>query len=179
MRSISSSARNFLLIATVVFFVVAGGGAAAWLLLLDKGSEYHEKLQLAANVSEREQSVQELFTLIDDTQAERTELESYFLDVVQIAQLLEQIEQYANNNDLILSSQQLQQITTTDNSDIAQVRIPYEVEGSRSQVLAFVELLEALPYHGFMERLDIRTSDNNPAQVSADVVIVVSYRQYD
>lgn len=181
MFTLSHTATRLCLISFVLFLMSAGGSGVMWHSLSVQGADFVDKLQLATNVAAQEDAVQTLHALVSDTEVERVAVASYFLDVVQIAQLLEQLEQYAIQNDLALQSNQLQQLPNTenDNEDITQVRIPYQVAGERANVLAFIELLEALPYHGYMERLTITAPSNDQTRATANVAIVVSYRQYD
>lgn len=181
MFTVSPITTRLFLSALVVFVVALGGSLGIWFSLEGRGADFAGQLQVATNVAAQEEAIQTLYAIVADTEIDRLAIESYFLDVVQIAQLLEMIEQYAAEQDLQLESVQLQQLGTNnaEADGISQVRIPYRVSGTHEAVLGFVELLEAIPYHGYMEQLTITRPAHDQVQAEARVTIVVSYRQYD
>ena len=179
MHIASQSAIKVGIVAMVVFITTSALAGWMWLYISEQGNLYHEQLQLAAAVTEREATAQALYQVVYDTTEQRAAIESYFLDVVEIAVFLEQIERYAEANQLILESDQLQEISADEVSDLSQIRIPYQLEGSRDQIIRFINLLETVPYHGYLERMQIISSRSNPDVASATVVIVLSYKRYD
>lgn len=179
LSKLSKPASKMLLISSASFLCLVGTASWFGLMLLEKVAVYQDQLALAAAVEEREVAVQALYQLVAETRTEREALTASFLGVVEIAIFLEQIEQYARTNQLILQSGQLQEVAFPETDLISQVRIPFTVEGTRSDVVRFVELLETVPYHGQMEQLHLQTTSANQNLVSANLVIVLSYREYD
>ena len=179
MTTLSRQASRTLFISSLVFLIGVGAAGWMWSSVTELSNTYHEQLQLAANVAERESASQQLYTLVAETADERAAIESYFLDVVEIASFLEQVEQYAANNGLLLESDRLQELPLEDDERIVQVQIPYSVEGTRTDVLQFVELLETVPYHGHMQRMELETLGHDEGRVFASEVIRLSYMQYD
>ena len=179
MQKIFSSAIQPFFIASLVFLAMFSVAIFMWHAVNEKGLRYEEKLELAASVSERQTDVQRLYRLLAETADERDRIESYFFDVVEIATFLERIERYATQNQLLLESNQLQELVSEEGQEVRQIRIPYQVEGERVAVLEFMSLLETIPYHGWLEQMQIRTAHNDPGYLTASVTIVVSYIQHD
>lgn len=179
MQKIFSSAIQPFFIASLVFLAMFSAAIFMWYTVNEKGLRYEEKLQLAASVSERQSDVQKLYRLLAETADERELIKSYFFDVVEIATFLEQIERYAIQNELLLESDRLQELATEKGQEVRQIRIPYQVEGDRKAVLDFISLLETIPYHGWLERMQIQAAHSDPEYLNASVVIVVSYIQHD
>lgn len=179
LQKISKPAKKMLLLASTVCFGVVATAVFMAYNLVQNTILYTEQLELAASVTDREEAVSALYQLVADTHIERKLLNDSFLGVVGMAQFLEQIEQYAANNQLELESGQIQQMVSADEMLVSEVRVPYRVSGLRNDVLQFIDLLEQIPYHGFVEQLQLETTQASPNQVSANVVVVLSYRQYD
>lgn len=181
MGLLSKSAMKTFVAAIAVFVISVSAAVLMWLHLINQGTMYHEQLTLAANLNERDLSTQAFLDIVAETKEQRASIESAFLDVVDIAVFLEQVEQYAKQNELLLQSDQLQELSTENVASdyISQVRIPFRLEGTRTAALDFVRLLELVPYHGYVERFQIQSSASSPGQVTATVVMVLSYKQYD
>ena len=176
MKKLSNSAMRFFIIAFVFFLAAISSFVFSLKLLSDMGKEYADSLQLIANIDEQTRELSRIDSIIASSAEDRSRLEGYFLDVVQVAQFLETIEQYAIRNNLSLDSASISEISPSNEStDPARVRIPYEVTGDRTAVLQFITLLETLPYHSELQRLRIRQSSGS-SLVSAEVDVIISYQ---
>lgn len=161
----------------ILFFVVAVGVTIGTHNLLGTAiQEYKQQLQLLANADERERTFFNLSRTLAESEVERAQLNTYFLDVVEIAQFLEMVESHARQSGLSLSSRTLS-ASDPDQYGVRQVRIPYSVTGQHDQVRAFIELLETLPYHSWLERIALEQVQDN--RYSAEVEVVVSSYTYD
>ncbi len=155
---------------------VTAGALYFWFHLVEIGDTYTAQVQLVADTKEQERVVGTLEDTLTASEADRAALEDYFLDVVQVAQFLETVEQFAEQQRIIMSSNDL--YTTEPNDlDIATVHIPYEVHGPPDAVQRFVEMMETLPYHSELRSLRIRYERDD--RMAAELEVAISYITYD
>lgn len=179
MQTISPKTKKIFLTSLFVFVILSLCCFYIFYMISVKTSSYIEKRQKEVDLMAYTESVQRLDVLFKDTKNEREEVESFFLDVVRMAKLLEQIEQYAQSRGLSLESNQLRHVQNEDSLFISDVRIPYQVAGNVKEVYSFLNLLEAVPYHSSVEELKINLQSSGLNLATAEVVLVVSYIQYD
>ena len=141
-------------------------------------TQFADQQQLLADAAETERIADALEIELQASAEEREELDSYFLNVVQIAQFLESVEQYAEQNGLLLDSQELR-TQTVDESEVARVTIPYEVQGDRPAVIRFIELMETLPYHSQLDAVQVERVSPDVPLVRAFVTVTISYVEHD
>ncbi len=181
MIRLTKPARVVFLLSFVAFILTVVGLVWVAYLIQQKGVQYETELALVASADQQAQLAQSLQQQLQATEAERQQLETYFLDVVQVAQFLEQIETYARANNLRLRSTSLNEVTesVSATTQLMRVRIPYEVSGSRFAVMRFINLLETLPYHSDIQRLRLRSATNDAEQVTAEIELLISSQLYD
>lgn len=176
-RSISSNVQ-IVIGAAVLSIGAVAGGVLFQQHLTGTITEYTEQLQLLADAAETERIAGTLERELEESAEEREDLDSYFLDVVQIAQFLESVEQYADQTGLILDSQELR-TTEPGEFNVASVSIPYEVQGDRAAVIRFIEMMETLPYHSHLDTVEVERVNPDVSLVRAFVTVTISYVEHD
>lgn len=170
------------LVASIATFVLTVAGAVWFYHLVSlQLTEYTEQVQLLVDAEAVDQTTAALANDLEASVTERAELENYILDVVQIAQFLETVERYAAQKNLTIASNSLrtQEPDTVDASAVATVAVPYVLQGERSAVIEFLELMETLPYHSQIQSVRLRSTGANATELEADVTVVISYLNND
>ena len=152
--------------------------AYSYYSLQAKETEYRNKLQLVADYSTQVDQATEAEVLLDRTESARLQLDNYFLTIIKIAEFLETVEQYARENKLEITSHSIEtEVTAVEG--ISVVEIPFSVHGPEVLVVDFVELLETIPYHSYVDSLQIQSDLVDPTLAQAEIVLRVSYLEND
>lgn len=178
MFSFSKKTRNIFIIAWGVFLMSGVLSVYSYNSLREKEEEYKATLQLLADYSTQAEQAAEADLLLQNTELARSTLDDYFLSVIQIAYFLETVEQYAQANGLEIVSHTID-TEETETEGISIVQIPFSVYGLDSSVIRFVELLETIPYHGYIHSLRIDSDIDNPSLSQAEILVRVSYLEND
>lgn len=179
MKNHSTRINIQILVASFAMFATAVVGATAFYLhFAATVAAYTEQEQLIADTEEKERAAAELRQVLEDSSEERAALDEYFLDVVQVAEFLEMVEQFAADNGIVMDSQELR---TTDANDhgIAMVRVPYEIQGSDQAVTRFLEMMETLPYQSEVRSVHIQRADTPDGGSRALIEVAISYIDHD
>lgn len=169
--------KGLLGVATLFFIVVVGGFIYFYLELTALERRYEAQLQLVANNKLQTKQAEMLQQTLDRSATDREKLDSYFLNVREVADLLAVTEQYMQRLGVVgevgdISPQPSNEI------GIATVIIPYRVTGDRTLVMQLLEFMETLPYHSAVTDLSVQGNVNS-SRVDAQFTVEVSYIEYD
>lgn len=177
MKSPTVQSKGLLIFTSVVFVVVAVGVTYAYFTLIDLERRYEAQLQLVANNAVLARQADMLQQTLDRSVADREKLDSYFLNVREVADLLAETEQYMQN---IAVVGEVGSITPQPANEIgiATVAIPYTVTGPQEQVRKLLHFLETLPYHSAVTSFAVK-GDATTDRVEAQLTLEVSYIEHD
>lgn len=169
--------KTFLGITALIFLGVVAGFVYSYLELVALERKYEAQLQLVANNAVQAQQADRLQQTLDQSTTDREKLDSYFLNVREVADLLAETEQYMQH---IAVAGEVGSITPQPANDIgiATVAIPYSVAGTRTQVLQLLQFLETLPYHSAVTEFAMNGNPSS-SRVEAQITVAVSYIEHD
>jgi D-arabinose 1-dehydrogenase-like Zn-dependent alcohol dehydrogenase len=170
--------KSLLLISILLCFIVVGAFVYGYYNLVSLERRYESQLQLVANNTIQAQQAQELQRILRNSESDRAQLKQYFLDTREVASLLATVEKYMNN---ISVTGEVGSITPQPVNDlgVAQVQIPYSVQGSRTNVQQLLRFLETLPYHSVVTEFSMQRRGDNESVVKAQITLAVSYIDHD
>lgn len=174
---LSSATRNTLFISLIVCGISVAVLLLGWRFLVNSGQQYAHELQMVANADQVQLQAKRISSVLESSATARDSLDDYFLDTIQIAQFLEQIEAFSARTNLELESGTLSS-SEPNEWGLATVDIPYEITGATDEVLEFVQILESLPYHSSVQSIQMsRSRASDTIQIRA--VLRISYLQHE
>lgn len=170
-------AKGLLGFATLLFIVVGSGFTYAYFELATLERRYEAQLQLVANNELQARQAEQLQDTLDRSVEDRERLNSYFLNVREVADLLARTEQYMQQVGVLGEVGSIVPQPAND-IGIATVALPYSVVGDRAQVMQVLRFMETLPYHSAVTDFALQGSANS-SRVDAQFTVEVSYIEYD
>lgn len=140
-------------------------------------SQYKEKLLVIEKNLEQEQVYNSLEFTIQSSRVERAQLEEYILTKDDTISFLTEIEQMSRNLGIVLRTKSLEE-GKVEGSVYDDLRMAFDVEGTMSQLENFVQLLELLPYHGQVQRVNFNKVEGEEL-FSGDIIITISLIPHD
>jgi hypothetical protein len=164
-----------LILSLATFFVVGGGVLIAFLSVLEGSQTLEQQIEAVAAQNQQEEELLRLQRIAQGSEAERAQLESYFLlresDSISF---LSEIESIAPTFNLDLETTGLQQVNE-DNTNWIQA--DFSVTGPRSVVQDFVKVLETIPYVSRVK--SVRMTGARGENWQASIVIQVQLLSYE
>lgn len=163
---------------TVVFFVVAVSIIiVVFFQMKGMADSYQEQQVLVQQNAMQEQAHNNLARVVEESQAERTQLREYILTESDTISFLTEIEQLAKTRGILLHTKELSE-ESIDGSEFENLRISFDVEGSLAQLEGLIRLFESLPYHGKVQRTNLNRQGGSD-KFQGSIVLVLSLIAYD
>lgn len=169
--------KGLLGLTAIIFLAVAGGFVYGYFELITLERKYEAQLQLVANNAVQARQADMLQQTLDRSETDREKLNSYFLNVREVADLLAETEQYMQNIAVVGEVGSIEPQPAND-IGIATVAIPYTVTGDRASVLQLLRFLETLPYHSAVTEFAMNGGQGS-SRVEAQITVEVSYIEHD
>ncbi len=117
---------------------------------------YQEELILIKQNLEREQEYTTLARIVEESEGDRTALKDFILteEGGETISFLTEIEKMARNSGVDLVTENLD-VVTVQGSVYDDLHISFKVEGQIDKVHDLILLLESLPYHSKMRRVEL------------------------
>ena len=147
---------------TALVFLGAGLGLCALLIsyIHTKGAKLEEYTAALTEKNAKEAAFIRVTRLVQETEAERATLSSaFFTDESDSISFLGDIERFAQNVGLTLTTNDLDKITATD-SAAEYITMTFVYSGDRQQVIGFTKYLENIPYHSKIDSFSYTKAQN-------------------
>jgi len=174
----SKKTKALIIFSTLIFLGSVLGVFLLWQYLQSEGSQLVSQAKEIADFNALEQTYRDLENLVNQTQADRDELNAYVLTENETVDFLAAIEQVAVEQAVELTTNSLQVTEGKDFFDT--LTISYSVDGPKNNVDALLLLLETLPYHTFISNISLNyTPTNGGSTVKGSIALTVSLLNYD
>lgn len=101
-----------------------------------------------------------LKTLVEETHKDREKLDSFLVDKEKIVEFLESVENLAKNERLSIGIGSLEERTDSASGvAVPTLNLSIDSSGSWSNVIKFLHLMENLPYHLSISKVNLRTDE--------------------
>ncbi|GEM_PF-822232 len=167
------------LISIVLFSVTCAGVVFAWDYIHTEGEKLEAEITAVANFLAREETYEDVTSLVTDTSDERQELLAYVLTEEKTIDFLAEVEQIAIDQGIALTTDTLQVTPGTGLFDT--LTVSFSVEGPEVYVIRMLQILETLPYYSSVVRVVLNTESelNGVPIVAGTITLEVNLLQYD
>lgn len=153
-------------------------GLAGLLYFLEvRKSDLREMVTQLETKEAEESQLASLTSLMTETKADRTLLESYVLTEAGVIDFLSSIEGLARRNGLSIETKSVDVAEGGEAAGFETLRVDLDLTGSLPAISRMIVLLENVPQHLLIDNLSLtRISDNGEWQASV-VLFVTKYKQ--
>lgn len=166
-----------------LLFLCAAAASLTWLWFTigSSGEELKKRLETLENKQEFESQLVQLNDIVNESVAEREQLESFILsDENDTIALLSELDAIAQDQGVTLATQELSVQEEKGRFNTLAMRL--NISGEEASVMRLIKMLETLPYHGEMASLSYRRSENTSTgqtSVTANVALRLTMNEYD
>lgn len=151
----SPRTKKILILASIVLL----GSIAGFVFLLKKihaeGALLGQYITALNERDAKEASFIRIRRQVEETATDRLAIkQTFFIDESDSIAFLNEIESFAESISLSLDTQGLNKITRPDTTGEF-ITVDFTYSGTKSEVITFTKLLENLPYHSWLESLEI------------------------
>lgn len=135
------------------------------------GAELNEYVTVIANKAAQKQAFSKLEELVDETEAERSQLRKYILSEEETISFLAEIEQIGIEQGVQLTTNSLQVLEDAKGNDSLSVN--FGIQGREELVFKVMQILETVPYHSELRSVSF-TRDIESDTVTMNVVLILT-----
>jgi len=148
---------NFTL-SVVTAICVSAGVLYGFILykIYDEKGQAEKMLVTLSSELKREQSLQNISSMLKEISAERAKIESYFVDIKGSAGFLEKLQDFGEKAKVSIS------LDNVDIEDKSALRIDFSANGTFGEVYRLLQILETTPY-----AIEVRSVNLNKVNISA------------
>jgi len=159
---------------SLIFFTGSVAVAGLTFYLIDKeGEELKRQMEVIGKDKLMQEQYYSLQEILNQTKSEHTELANYLLTKDNTINFLNEIETMARDMGLKLTTDSLA-VSALPNPQFEAIDLRIRVEGERTTLLAFLSVLENLPYFSRINELNLNAVKGSDGAIwSASVSLMV------
>ncbi len=168
----TTNTKKTVLFSLLTFIAVSSFSSFIFYEIFKQSKNLEEQKNILAENKNKEIEFFGIQRLLRETEVERSVLaESFFYDQNDTVIFLDSLDKLAADFNLILEINSLEKTEDEDKKQVT--KISFSFEGQKDKVLAFSELLENIPYHSFLENLNLKQSDNDIWKGKVSLVVTM------